>query len=332
MGIVASIAVYYILCELEANDTAVYIGTAIIAIHPGLIRLGGEINPLLPMFGVMCLSIMFLTRWNNFTDGFDFVFMSISFGVAVMLHMSALIFLPVIATLVIINLVRVFNRKNAANTISSLIQTVCGVGAWAFLSFAYPIRNMAAGKDTGLMNLIGNPGGSIDFQTKFLSFKLVELLEVFVEPQDKNAWIYLVKSSLFGNLTQNDIELDMLPLQIFAAIAFACAAISAITVFGNMIARADSKKKVNIWTLIAMTGCAVGYYILQNLGSKSAETMDFRVVPLILALGVIMLCCGIKVLSMKKKLSFVSQILYLLTVLVCFSFCVCCVAYGCWFA
>ena len=46
MGIVASIAVYYILCEIEANDTAVYMGTAIIAFHPGLVRLGGEISPL----------------------------------------------------------------------------------------------------------------------------------------------------------------------------------------------------------------------------------------------------------------------------------------------
>ena len=46
MGIVAAIAVYYILCELEANDSAVYIGTSIIAFHPGLIRLGGEISPL----------------------------------------------------------------------------------------------------------------------------------------------------------------------------------------------------------------------------------------------------------------------------------------------
>ena len=331
MGIVASIAVYYILCELEANDTSVYLGTAIIAFHPGLIRLGGEISPLMPMFAVMCLAIMFLARWNNFTDGFDFVFMSVSFGIAIMLHMSALLFLPVIATLVIINLVSVLKRKNAVNTLSSLIQTVCGVGAWAVISFAYPVRNMLAGKDTGLMDLLGDIGGSIDFKTKFLSFNLNELLEVFIEPQDKNAWIYLVKSSLFGDLTQKDIELDMMALQIFTAVAFVCATISGITVFGNMIARADSKKKVNIWTLITMTGCAFGYYVLQNLGSNSAKTMDFRVVPIILALGVLMLCSGIKVLSLKKKLSFVSQILYFLTVLVCFVFCIGCVAYGCWF-
>ena len=331
MGIVAAIAVYYILCELEINDTAVYIGTGIIALHPGLIRLGGEISPLLPMFAAMCLGIMFLTRWNNFTDGFDFVFMSVSFGIATMLNMSALIFTPVIATLVIINLVRVFKRKNATNTISSIIQTLCGVGAWTVLCFAYPLRNMLKGSDTGLMKLLGNTSGSLDFKSKFFSFELNELLEVFVDPQDKNAWIYLVKSSVFGNLTANDIELEFVVLQAFIAVAFACAAISGLTVFGNMIARIDAKKKVNVWTLIAMTGCAVGYYILQNLGSTSASTMDFRVVPIILAIGVIMLCHGIKVLSMKKKLSFVSQILYLLTVIVCLAFCVGSVVYGCWF-
>ena len=330
MGIVAAIAVYYILCELESNDSAIYLGTSIIAIHPGLIMLGGDISPLMPMFAVMCLSILFLTRWNNFTDGFDFVFMSVSFGLATMIHMSALIFLPVVATLVIINLVRVLKRKSVANTVSSFVHILCGVGAWGVLSFAYPVRNMLAGKDTGLMQLFGKREGSIDFTTKFFSFDLNELLEVFTQPNDKNAWIYLVKSSLFGDLTKNDIDLDFSILQIFVGITFVVAAISGLTVFGNMIARADSKKKVNIWTMIAMTGCAVGYYFLQNIGSNSAETMDFRVVPIILALGVTMLCCGIKVLSMKKKLSFVSQILYLMTVVICLAFCVCSVAYGVW--
>ena len=331
MGIVAAIAMYYILCELEANDSSVYLGTAIIAFHPGLIRLGGEISPLVPMFAVICLTILFLARWNNFTDGLDFVFMSVSFGIAVMLHMTALIFLPVVAVLVIINLVRVIKRKSAVNTISTVVQTVCGMGILGVLSFAYPVRNLIAGKDTGLTQLIGTYGGSVDLKTKFLSFNLNELLEVFTNPKDQNAWIYLVKSSLFGDLTQKDIELDLMILQIFTAITFAVAAISGLTIFGNMIARADSKKKVNIWTFISLSGCAIAYYILQNIGSSSAETMDFRIVPAILILGVSMLCCGIKVLNMKKKLSFVSQILYLLTVLVCLAFCVSSVVYGVWF-
>lgn len=331
MGIVASIAVYYILCEIEANDTAVYMGTAIIAFHPGLVRLGGEISPLVPMIAVMCLAIVFLTRWNNFTDGFDFIFMSVTFGLAVMLHMSALIFLPVIAVLVIINLVRVMKRKNAANIISSAVQTLGGVGAWAVLSFAYPVRNLMAGKETGILRLFGNYEGSIDFNTKFLSFSMKELMEVFVSPKDTNAWVYLVKSSVFGNLTEKDIELDMLILRVFIAVAFVAAAISGVSILGSMIARADSKKKVNIWTLITMSACAAGYYILQNFGSDRAETMDFRVAPIILVLGVIMLCNGIKVLNVKKKLSFVSQIFYLITVLISLAFCIGCVVYGCWF-
>ena len=331
MGIVAAIAVYYILCELESNDTAVYLGTAIIALHPGLIRLGGEISPLLPMVAVLCLSFMFLSRWNNFTDGFDFISMNVSFGLAIMLHMSALIFMPVIAVLVIINLVRVIKRKNAANTISSMLQTLGGVGIWAVLSFAYPVRNMLSGKETGIMNILGNTSGTIDFKTRFLSFSLKELMDVFVHPKDTNAWVYLVKSSVFGNMTDKNIELDTGILRIFISFAFAAAAISFLSILGSMIARADSKKKVNIWTMVALSGCTVGYYILQNLGFNSADTMDFRVAPIILALGTIMLCYCLKVLSVKKKLSFVSQILYLFDVLVCTVFCAGCVALGCWF-
>ncbi|MBQ9901476.1 MAG: hypothetical protein IJM51_03710 [Clostridia bacterium] len=331
MGIVAAIAVYYILCEIEANDTSVYMGTAIIAFHPGLIRLGGEISPLLPMIAVLCLGLMFLTRWNNFTDGFDFIFMSVSFGLATMLHMSVLIFLPVIAVLVIINMVRVLKRKNAANIISSSVQTIGGVGAWAILSFAYPVRNILSGKDPGFSQLIRTPESTADFNTKFLSFSMKELMDVFVSPKDTNAWIYLVKSSVFGNLTQKDVELDIVILRVFIGIAFLSAAISGLSILGSMIARADSKKKVNIWTLITLSACAIAFFIIQNLGSDSAETMDFRVVPVILPLGVLMLCNGIKVLSVKKKLSFVSQIFYLMTTVICFAFCIGCVAYGCWF-
>ena len=331
MGIVAAIGMYYILCELEANDTAVYLGTAIIALHPGLIRLGGEVSPLLPMFALATLAIMFLTRWNNFTDGFDFVFMSIAFGLAVMLHLSALVLLPVIAVLIIINLVRVFSRKNAANILKSVVQTLLGVGIWAVLSFAYPVRNLMMGKETGFAQLFGHFKGSLDFKGRFLSFSLSELLEVYAQPDDKSAWVYLVKSSVFGSLAEGDIRLDAAILQVFMVIAFAAAAISGLSIFGNMIARADSKRKVNIWTLIALSGCVIGYYIFQNVGSASVESMDFRVVPLILAIGVTMLCNGIKVLNLKRKLSFVSQIFYLLTVLICLVFCVGCVVYGCLF-
>ena len=331
MGIVSCIAVYYVLCELEANDTAIYLGTSIIAFHPGLIRLGGEISTLIPLFAMLSLTLVFLTRWNNFTNGFDFIFMSVFFGIAVMINMSALIFLPVIAVLVIINLVRVMARKNAANIISTLIQTLAGVAAWGVLSFAYPVRNLTEGKSIGLMQLFGNYQGDLDFKTKFLSFSVKELMDVFVNPNDKCAWVYLVKSSVFGDIKRLDPLLPEMALRVFIAIACASAAISGVCVFGSMIARADSKKKVNIWTIIALIGCTLGYYVLQNMGATAASAMDFRVIPIILALGVSMLSNGMKVLSMKKKFSFVSQILYLLTVSVCLTFCVGCVIYGCWF-
>ena len=330
LGIVSTIAVYYILCELEVNDTAVYLGTAIIAFHPGLIRLGGEISPLMPMFAAMTLAFMFLSRWNNFTNGFDFIFMSVSYGIAVMTDNSALIFIPVFAVLIIINLCRVFARKNAVNTISTLLQTLGGVAVWGVLSFVYPVRNMMMGKSTGIMRLLGNYQGSLDFRTKFASFSMGELFETFVSPKDKNAWIYLVKSSIFGSRTSIDSDLPSLVFVVFITIAFTAAAISGLCVFGNMIAHADSKKKVNIWTLIALTGCAIAYYVLQNMGATDAAFMDFRVVPVLLALGVTMLSNGMKVLSMKKKLSFVSQILYLLTVFIYLAFCTGCVVYGCW--
>ena len=181
------------------------------------------------------------------------------------------------------------------------------------------------------MELFGSSQGDLNLKTKFLSFSAKELFDVFIHSNDKCAWVYLVKSSVFGKAQQLDPVLPDAALRVFIGIAFASAAISGFCVFGNMIARADSKKKVNIWTIIAMVGCTVAYYILQNRGSQSASAMDFRVIPVILALGVTMLCNGMKVLSMKKKLSFVSQILYLLTVIVCLTFCIGCVIYGCWF-
>ena len=101
-----------------------------------------------------------------------------------------------------------------------------------------------------------------------------------------------------------------------------------IVVISNIFTRLDAKKKVNVWTFIALVGCALVYYVLVNFGRPESESMAFHVVPIALALGMTMLGGGLKALSMKKKLNFVAQILYFFIVLICFAYCVVNVIYG----
>ena len=335
LGIVSAIAVYYILCEMEANDTAVYLGTAIIAFHPGLIILGGEISPAMTTFTLLVMTMLFLSRWNNFTDGYNFLMMSIAFGLAVMTDLSALLFVPVIATLMIINLVRAIKRRSALNILSTSLQTAAGLVIWAILSFAYPVRNYMEGKDNGLLRLFGEVNrqqGAVDLHERFLSFSMEELFAIQVSDTDKNAWAYWIKSSLFGSKSISITMDELVPAFAgFVAIAFAVAAIAALMVVSNVFTRLDAKKKVNVWTFIALMVCAVGYYVMVNMGRPEAASMSFSVAPIMVALGMTMLGSGLKALSLKKKLNFVSQILYFLIVLVCFVYCVVTVVYGCLF-
>lgn len=332
LGIVSAIAMYYILCEMEANDTAVYFGTAMMAFHPGLIILGGEISPAMTTFTLLVMTMLFLSRWNNFTDGYNFLLMSIAFGLAVMSDLSALLFVPVIATLMIINLVRAIKRRSALNIISTSLQTTAGLVIWAILSFAYPVKNHMEGKDTGLLRLfedVSQHRGVVDLHERFLSFSIEELFALQVNEGDRNAWAYWIKSSLFG---ANPVEIpseQMAPAFAgFVGIAAAVALIAAVTVISNIFTRLDAKKKVNVWTFIALVVCAVGYYMLVNIGRPETESMAFGVVPIALALGMTMLGSGLKALSMKKKLNFVAQILYFFVVLICFAFCIITVVYG----
>ena len=331
LGIVMSIAVYYILCELEANDMAVYLCTAMTAFMPGLIILGGQITPIMTAVALMTLTILFLARWNNYTDGYNFLLMSIAFGLAVMTDMVSFVLLPAILLLVLINLVRTIKRRKALNILTTVIQTICGVAAWVVLSFAYPMRNYSMGKDTGLFNLLSDLGrhsGSVNLNTRFLSFSLPELFDVYVSSSDRNAWAYFIKSSLFGDTKGGGAILGDMVLRGFTALGLAVGASAVAMVVCDVFAKIDAKKKVNIWTFLGLNALMIGYYVLVSIARPSAASMDFRVIPFILIPGFGMLAVGINVMNKNKKLNFVAGILYYLMIAICSVFCVACAAFG----
>ncbi|MDD6394557.1 MAG: phospholipid carrier-dependent glycosyltransferase, partial [Firmicutes bacterium] len=328
-GVVCVIIMHYILCELEVNDTATYIGVSIIAFHPGLIMAGGELSPTMLLTMLLMFTMLYLSRWNNFTDGYNFVLMSVCLGLAVMTDLRAFVFLPVVFVLVIINIVRVFKRKQAINMIANIIQAALGLAIWTALSFAYPVRNAMSGKSTGLLSLandISANSANLNLDRKFLSFSVDELLSVFTNPQDKNAWAYLVKSSMFGGSEKSLLDINI--MRIFIMLSLAIFIIMALMGIALIFARIDAKKKVNIWTILALSLCVVGYYILLNIGRPVEASMAFGNIAVILAIGTAMLCAGINVLNKKKKLNFVSGILYMLVVAAGYLFCVCSVAYN----
>ena len=325
-GIVSCIALYYILCELEANDTAVYLCTALVAFNPGLIILGGQIKPDMLMVALLTLTTLFLSRWNNFTDGYNFLLMSIAFGLAVMTDNAAFVYLPVILALVVINLVRTIQRRNAINILTTVIQTVSGLVAWFVLSFAYPLYNRSLGLSTGLTDLLNDlshPAGSVNLNRRFLSFSLPELLDVYPSTtNDKNAWAYFIKTSLFGSAASGSIPLELSVLRIFVLIAFVVAASAVLMVICNIFTKMDAKKKVNIWTLVGLVVAIVTYYVLVSVARPTAESMDFSVIPILLIPAFSLLATGMKTMDTKKKLNFVAGLLYFVMVVVSFAYCV----------
>ncbi len=332
LGIVSSIAMYYILCELEANDTAVYLCTSLVAFNPGLVILGGQIKPAMLVVALLSLTTLFLSRWNNYTDGYNFLLMSIAFGLAVMTDNFAFVYLPVILVLVVINLVRTIKLRNAINILTTSIQTVVGVISWVVLSFAYPMRNHSMGLNTGLTDLLsdlGSHSGGTNINEKFLSFSLPELLDVFARPQsDRNAWAYLIKTSIFGSATESDAVLNLYVLRIFVLLGFGVAVSALAMVICNIFTKMDAKSKVNIWTFVGLIAVMIGYYVLVNIARPSSESMDFSVIPIVIVPGFAMLATGMGTMDKKKKLNFVAGMLYVLMVVVCLGFCVSAAAYG----
>lgn len=328
-SVVCVIIIHYILCELEVNDTAIYFGVSITAFHPGLIITGGELSPTMMLTMLLMFTMLYLFRWNNFTDGYNFVLMSVCFGLAAMTDLRAFVFMPVIFVLAIINIVRVFKRKQAINMISNVIQTAVGLVIWIVLSFAYPIRNLMAGKSTGLLSLAGDisaNSANSNAGIRVFSFSLNELLLVFTNPQDKNAWAHLVKSSMFGSSEKSLLDINI--MKIFILLSLAIFIIMALMGIASMVAKIDAKKKVNVWTMAALCLCVVGYYILLNIGRPVVASMEFGNIAVILAIGVAMMGSGINVLNKKKKLNFVSGILYMLIVAAGYLFCTCSVVYS----
>lgn len=332
LGIVTSISMYYILCELEVNDTAVYLCTSLVAFNPALIILGGQIKPTMLVVALLTLATLFLCRWNNYTDGYNFLLMCIAFGLAVMTDNFSFVYLPVIAVLVIINLVRTIKRRNAINIITTCIQTVAGVVAWVVFSFAYPIRNHSMGINTGLTDLLrdlGSHSGNVNMNERFFSFSTAELLDVFADSdRSRNAWACLLKTSIFGPRASENAVLDISVFRIFVLLG-AAVAVSALTMtICNIFTKMDAKKKVNIWTFVGLLAVIIVYYVLENIARPSAQSMEFNVIPIIVIPGFAMLATGMKTMNTKKKLNFVAGVLYVLMVAVCFGFCVSAAAYG----
>ena len=333
LGIVCTVAIYYILCELEANDTAVYICTALTAFLPGLIIVGGEISPTMLLMAMLTMTMLFLSRWNNYTDCYNFLLMSITFGLAVMTSNTALLFLPVIVTLILINLVRTIKHRNALNILTTGIQTAVGLVAWVVLSFVYPVRNYMAGKDTGLTTLLqelGSASGKVNLQERFLSFSLTELMDTYPSPaRDRNAWAYLVKTSFFGSMKRNEgWLLDESVLRWAVLVGFAVAAAAGAMVICDLFSKIDAKKKVNIWAFAALLALMVGYYVLIGIARPTAETMSFLTLPVIAIPGLSLYAVGMKIMDMKKKLNFVAGILYFLMVTVSVVYLVACACYS----
>lgn len=328
-GVVCVIVIYYILCELEANDTAIYLGACVIAFYPGLIIAGGRLTSTMLLTMLLMFTILYLVRWNNYTDGYNFILMSLCFGLAVMTDMRAFVFAPVIAVLIVVNLVRVIKRKQAVNTVSTVLRTVIGLAIWGVLSFAYPVRNMMAGKSTGMLDLMSDMaanGGKSNVGEKLFSFSAVEMLNVFADKEnDKNAWAYFIKTSMFGDSSSNTLTLNI--MRVFICISAAFLVTMAFMEIVSIFSKMDIKLKQNILTMAALCLSAIIYYILLNIGRPSAESMEFENIAVILASGTALLASGMKVLSNKKKLSFGAGILYVIMLAVGFAFCICSVAY-----
>ncbi len=323
-GIAAMVAVYYIMCELEANDTEIYLGIAIMAVHPGLIIAGGSISTSMLLTMLLTHVILYMVRWNNFTNGYNFIAMSVYLGLAVMTDMRALMFAPVIIALIVINLVRVAKRKQAMNTASTVLTTVVGVLISCALSLIYPIINAINGTLTNPFALFTNiftNSAEANAADKLFTFNLVELFDVFADAErDGNAWAYLIKTSVFGNYSSSFFPITTMRFFIYLVIALI--AVFALMTLFSVFAKMDAKKKQNALSIFGLCVSIIVYYILLNAGSTTAADMSFESIAIILSVAVALFAIGMKVLHSKKNLSFSAGVLYVLSLAVGYAFCI----------
>lgn len=304
---------YKITEHLKIKDIYKLLINLIMIFHPTFIILSGSINNDVLMIFLTFMIILYLIKWREKTNIKNTIILAVITGLAVMAKVSAAIMAVPILYIFIDKYIEEFKkRKKILNWNFILLMIIFGlislpIGLW------HPIRNLILFEQPIGGVLI--PGEALNvsnytFTERFLTVSYKELVkETFaVLPGDYNILAYIIKSSIFGEYSYNNI----------AFFAFAFKAINIIIILTSVICSIKSifskdrnnKHIINILLITWIINVLSYYYF--NIKYPYSCTMDFRYLVPTIYTGIVAICNTLNDAKRETILSEVIQYIFLI--------------------
>lgn len=277
---------YYILKELNMKDICKIPIMAILAVHPTFIILAGSVNNdgLVNLF--YSLAILYLIKWYKSSDIKTIIKLAFATGLAALSKISGTILALPIMYIFIAKLVE--ERKQNLEWIKiikkySMQFSVFGIIALG-LGLSYSIRNLILFNQP--IFYVPEPSQTLYCGDKTIFERFIfdssEFVQLYCNPyEDCNLWIYLVKSSVFGefnNQTANTIIQETLLI------------LNYLIIIKSLVNLVSLKNKNTLLKMFVVYYIALMIlYISGNISHPFGCTMDFRYIVPTIFIGMLFL-------------------------------------------
>lgn len=191
--------------ELGLSKKATMLALSIIAFHPALVLLSASINNDILMILLFSVAFLYTVRWYRSPSMKNILILALAIAFAMLTKFSAALIAIFTAAVFII---KWLGCKDTPLFKKIFLQFVAFAAVCVPLGMSYSIRNLILfGQPIGYVAQIGENSslyvGGYSALERFFSFPVNELFSSFFGDvyDDYNLWIYVIKSSLFGEFT-----------------------------------------------------------------------------------------------------------------------------------
>jgi len=252
------------------------VALAIVAFHPAFYMLSSRVNNDALMLFFFMTSVLYTIRWYNRPTMNNILLIAVSIGLAMMTKLSggmaALFTAPVFLTV----LVKKWREREAKSVIGqfAVFGAVCApLGLW------YSVRNLVLfGQPLGYVLKFANTSGLYcgdkSLVSRFLSIPLGQIINPLYcySFGDYNLWLYILKSSLFGEFSF-DRNGDVAAVLIISNLVMILASFAAMI---YVMARGKEMNKFARYGFFWIWLTQMIAFFAFNLQYPFGCTMDFR--------------------------------------------------------
>ena len=283
---------YRIVEEIEIKNIYKIFIIAVMAFHPTFIILAGSINNDILMILLSFYIILYLIKWNDNPNIKNTIILAVITGCSVMTKISgAIMAVPIMYTFIkkIIEIYRTEKDKLLKLFGKFLLFGVISLslGLW------HPIRNLVLFSQPIGGVLLPADGLYVGQYSLFERFLTISFKEMFgytycVIPGDYNIFAYIVKCSILGEFTYNNINIYVTFFKFINTIIILAIVLCTFILIGKY-KRKDKNSFIIMILLITFFTNMISYYSF-NIQYPYLCTMDFRYIVPTIFTGIVTIC------------------------------------------